>query len=195
MGLAWPANPPRQESLEAKRRDSSAASHSRRQRTCAGYPSGTRGGRPSGDRLVPNRPPLHGRRFRRMGRTGPHAPQACLRALLPVYRQRGRRRGPDAGCFPENLLEPGQLRPGARQPAGVDHDHDPQPAGGQLPPHTQPAGNQFAGRRLGRGGRAEAGGPADGARRLRRTRRRPRRNWQRWCRTPWRASRWSCARR
>ncbi len=48
-----------------------------------------------------------------------------------------------------------------RQPAGVDHDNDPQPAGGQLPPHEEPAGDGFAGRWLGVGRRAEADRPAD----------------------------------
>ena len=37
----------------------------------------------------------------------------------------------------------------ARQPAGVDHDHDPQPAGGQLPADQESAGDRFAGRRVG----------------------------------------------
>jgi len=30
-------------------------------------------------------------------------------ALLPLYRQRYRRRGSDPGCFPEDLLEPDKL--------------------------------------------------------------------------------------
>ena len=90
-------------------------------------------------------PPLHGRGFRRMGRAGPRAAPACLRALLPLYRQPHRRRGPDPGRLPEDLLESGQLRHGARQPAGVDHHHDPQPAGGQLPADPQPARNFFIG--------------------------------------------------
>ena len=38
---------------------------------------------------------------------------------------------------------------GAGQPAGLDHHHDPQPAGGQLPPHPEPAGDGVVGRGLG----------------------------------------------
>jgi len=58
---------------------------------------------------------------------------------VTLYRQPGRRRGPDPGRLPEGLLESGQLRHSARQPAGLDHNHDPQPAGGQLPADPQPA--------------------------------------------------------
>ena len=42
------------------------------------------------------------------------------------------------------------------QPAGVDHDHDPESAGGQLPPDEEPAGNRFSGRRVGVDRGAEA---------------------------------------
>jgi RNA polymerase sigma-70 factor (ECF subfamily) len=78
----------------------------------------------------------------------------------------GRRRGPDPGCFPEGLLEPGQLRHRRGSLAGVDHHHDPQPAGGQLPADPQPARYLFIGRRLGVSERPEAGGPAYGRRTL-----------------------------
>ena len=69
-------------------------------------PRSLRGGTTPGDRLVPNRPPLHGWRFRCLGGVGPDAPPPGLWPLLSVHGLAGRRGRPDPGRVSQNLFQP-----------------------------------------------------------------------------------------
>ncbi len=91
---------------------------------------------------------VHGGRSAGVAAARRLAAQADLCDLLPVYRVGDRRRGPDAGCLPEAVPQPGQLRRGAGQLSDVDHDAGAQPAGGPLPADAAGAGHGLAGREL-----------------------------------------------